>query len=207
MVRLGAMWKRKILLILMAYASSAIPSLAGSGKPIWAKAATDLHPGCDRVPPTPQLISSPDGRVRVEVLCRAHGRDEDPSLYLRITLPGGMSHEIGLDKGSDELLWAPDSKAFFVDGGETAISGFFVSVYRIENDGVTKLDVTGAAQRDMVRSFPPCNAYNRDGTTLCKTIEDNPEYNMSGISWVNDSSALVVMAEDTIQVEWATLRV
>jgi hypothetical protein len=194
MVRLGVMWKRNILLILVAYAFSAIPSVAASGKPIWAKAATNLHPGCDRVPPTPQLIFSPDGKVRVEVLCRAHGTDEDPSLYLRITLPGDRSHEIGLEKGSNELLWAPDSKAFFVNGGDTAISGFFVSVYRIENDAVTKLDVTGAAQRDMVTSFPPCNAYNRDGT-LCKTIEHNPEYNMSGISWMNDSSALVVMAE------------
>jgi hypothetical protein len=43
-------------------------------------------------------------------------------------------------------------------------------------------------------SFPPCKAYYHD-QNLCKKIAANPEYNMTGISWLNGSSAVVVMAE------------
>jgi hypothetical protein len=46
----------------------------------------------------------------------------------------------------------------------------------------------------MVRTFPRCKAFNRDETT-CKAIEAQPEFNMSGLAWVEQSSAIIVMAE------------
>lgn len=92
------------------------------------------------------------------------------------------------------MLWSPDSRAFLVDGGLSAYSGFFVSVYRIDAGNVTKLKVTDAAQKDMVRTFPPCKAYNRDPLT-CKRTEANPGYNMSGMGWARGSATVIVMAE------------
>jgi hypothetical protein len=46
----------------------------------------------------------------------------------------------------------------------------------------------------MVKAFPPCKASQLD-LEECRELEKNPGYNMSGIDWSNDSSALVVMAE------------
>lgn len=188
------MCKQSLLLRLTAFALFAFSLRATAEEPIWAKEAVALAPDCNHVPTTPQLIPSPDRKAWVEVRCHPRKDDEDPTLYLRIVRPSGKSQDIGLDEGAHELLWALDSKAFFVNGGENAYSGFFVSVYRIENDEVRKLNVTGVAQRDMVTSFPPCKASNRD-EALCKRIEKNPEYNMSGLGWADASSAIVVMAE------------
>jgi len=46
----------------------------------------------------------------------------------------------------------------------------------------------------MVASFPPCKAKYRDART-CQQIEANPQFNMSGIAWVNGHFAILVVAE------------
>ena len=46
----------------------------------------------------------------------------------------------------------------------------------------------------MVASFPPCKAQNLDRTE-CMRIEDNPEFNMSGVAWSRGSSVIDVLAE------------
>jgi hypothetical protein len=131
--------------------------------------------------------------MRIEVQCRTN-KDGDPAPYITVVLVDGISREVGLDEGAHEILWAPDSRAFFINGGESAYAGFFVSLYRIENNQVRKLKISAAAQRDMVASFPPCKASNRD-VTLCTKIAHDPEFNMSGLAWVDRSSAVIVMAE------------
>jgi hypothetical protein len=92
-------------------------------------------------------------------------------------------------------LWAPNSRAFLVDGATTAYAGFFVTVYRFTSQGsLEKLAVTSATQRNMVVTFSPCKAFNRDESD-CRRIAADPEYNMSGVAWADDSSAIYVFAE------------
>jgi len=99
--------------------------------------------------------------------------------------------------GSDDLLWSPNSKAFFInaDCGE-AISGFVVSVHLVDSENVeVGLDLTQEAWHDMVKSFPPCKAVNHDPNE-CKLMQtDHEYYNMSGIDWLEDSSGIVVISE------------
>ncbi len=160
-------------------------------KPIWARQATVLDLGCTS---HPQTITSPDHQSSAKVVCTNH-KGSDPTLALRISTPNGNRYEMPLDEGAHELLWAPNSESFFVDGGETAYAGFFASVYQIEHPtGVRKVTVTSTAQKDMVSSFPPCKAYNRDEVT-CAQIAKHPEYNMSALAWTDDSLAIYVFAE------------
>jgi hypothetical protein len=96
---------------------------------------------------------------------------------------------------SDDVLWSPDSKAFFVNGSHAGASeGYFVYVFRLEDPELRPIEVTRQAQRDMVRSFPPCKAAYLDKKT-CESLEADPRYNMSGLDWVNGSAAIVVLAE------------
>jgi len=160
-------------------------------KPIWAKQATVLDLSCS---PHPQSIASPNRQSSVEIVCSKHEGD-DPTYSLSILTSGNHRYESPLEDGAHELLWAPNSNAFFVNGVKTAYSDFFVSLYRLEpSTGVRKETITDAAQRDMVNSFPPCKAYNRDEET-CARIVKHPEYNMSGLAWTEDSSAINVIAE------------
>lgn len=119
---------------------------------------------------------------------------ETLSISLRVK-GSGAQHDLPLDGGAHELLWAPNSKAFFVDGGTSAYAGFFISAYQLNSKGSPqKLGITNAAQKDMVATFPPCKALNHDEDG-CKRIAAEPEYNMSGIAWTNDSSAVDIFAE------------
>ncbi len=159
-------------------------------KPIWAKAAVPLG-SClgagNRIP-------SPDGKAVVQMQCHAPKGDNDPIPYLRVRVAAGAWHDIELDEGAHELLWSPDSKAFLINGGTSAYAGFFVSVYLVSDAGVQKTAVTKTVQIDMVKTFPPCKAFNRDEAT-CHEIARDPEFNVSGLAWVNGSAAIVVMAE------------
>ncbi|MGB9236099.1 MAG: hypothetical protein WCC04_16950 [Terriglobales bacterium] len=125
--------------------------------------------------------------------------------YLRITTPDHLTRETDLPYGFQDidLLWSPDSKAFFVNGGSGGGHwGFWIYVYLLSDPKLELIDITKEAQIDMVKSFPPCRAAYLDKDT-CKAMEstleieaDNPEgYNMTGIDWVRGSSAVVVMAE------------
>lgn len=166
-------------------------------KPIWAANATALNLSCY---PGKSGIQSPDHRSSVEVICHERkgavgGKPVTYETYsLRILAADGRRYKAPLREGAHELLWAPNSRLFFVDGSENSYAGFFVDVYQVEASGVRKLTITGPAQRDMVRSFPPCKAWNRDGAT-CASIASDPEFNMSGLAWANDSSAILVFAE------------
>jgi hypothetical protein len=170
-------------------------------KSIWAKSATPIAE-CGSGTSAGQHFTAPDGTVDAQLRCHPAVRGGDPRPYLRLTLSRGRSQDVDLQSAalSDEyrrpreLLWSPDSRAFFINGGESAYSGFFVDVYRIDGDRVRKVNVTSRAQRDMVAMFPPCRA---EGVTKtdCVRMANNPEFNMSGLAWVGASTAVVVMAE------------
>ena len=164
--------------------------MLGSGRPTWAKHATPLDLSCSR---PAQRIESPDRRLSIEVMCRPR-KDEDPAYWLRIHQDARRTFNVPLQQRTQELLWAPDSKAFLVNGSQAGYWGFFVTVYELAPNGPRKHVITDLAQRDMVASFPPCSAANRD-ETACARIAKNPEYNMSGVGWGTDSRSVLVFAE------------
>jgi hypothetical protein len=175
-------------------------------KPTWAKKATAFESECREKKDWPRCkplhIPSPDGQSSVEVLYQQPFKDDaeigDVKVaYLRVTLPDGHTRGASLPDGFQpvDLLWSPDSKAFFVNGGNGGgYWGFWVYVFRLDDPELEAINVTQEAQKDMVRLFPPCKAKFLDRET-CQAIEREPDNNMSGIDWVADSSAIVVMAE------------
>ena len=165
------------------------PSLAFAGKPNWIRHATGFPGQCQSSCPTVR-IPAPDKTTAVEVLY------QDGGAYLRLTQSGKPAREIHdvFASPHNDLLWSPDSKAFFVDAGEGMTSPAFVQVYLLADEPLRAIDVTHLAEQDMVQTFPPCKALFLDPTT-CGKIEREPDYNMTAITWLKDSSSLVVLAQ------------
>ena len=177
--------------LVLAFFGLCISLSAWSQQPTWAKKAAGFAPECNVQKSgacQPINVPSPNGKSRIEV--RYRKVEGVLSAYLRVIGPDGRVRIAHLVDGSSEILWSPDSKAFFVNGTIGATSGHFVRVYRL--DSLKPLDPTGRAQRAMIRSFPPCKA--KYALDTCKDVEKDPGYNMSGIDWASGSS-LVVIAE------------
>jgi hypothetical protein len=166
-----------------------VPSFAWAGKPNWAKKGVGFSGDC-KSDCRPQRIIAPDKKSVIEVLYH------DGAAYLRVSAPDQPPREIhdAFNSPRNDLLWAPDSKAFFVDGGAGMTSPAYVQVYLVEDAQLRPLDVTQQAEQDMVKSFPPCKALYLD-QAACRKMETRPGYNLTAIDWADDSSALVVMAE------------
>src|SRR5579871_720045 len=79
-------------------------------------------------------------------------------------------------------------------GSENAYAGDAFVVVNLHDPNPEAREIAGAAQRDMVERFPPCKAANRD-EGVCRRLEREPDFNMSGITWTRDSHAVIVMAE------------
>lgn len=165
-------------------------AFAAADKPTWARKGTGFAGVCRSGSCRSLRIVAPDKTSVVEVLY------QDGNAYLRVTGPDKQVREIRdvSSSPSNDLLWARDSKAFFVDGSEGMTSPGFVQVYLLDDTQLRPLDVTRQAEQDMVKTYPPCKAVYLDPAT-CRKIEQNPNYNLTAIDWVDDSSALVVMAQ------------
>jgi hypothetical protein len=148
----------------------------------------------------PIRIPSPDKRLAVEVKYQKLEIEkgyEILSAYFLLRGENGTTREGVFPAGFQDidLLWSPDSKGFFVNGGNGGgYWGFWVYVYRIDDPKLEPLDIAGQAQLDMVRTFPPCKASGID-RKICLELEKAPDSNMTGIDWAGGSSTLVVMAE------------
>ena len=178
----------KVRLVSCALFLLLLPSAAFAGKPHWVRRATgfagDCKSGCQ-----PVTVTAPDKKAAVEVLYQ-------DGAYLRVTQPGQPAREIHdlFSSPHNDLLWAPDSKAFFVDAGEGMTSPSFVQVYLLDDPQLRPVDITHLVEQDMIKSFPPCQALFLDQST-CRKIEAHPDYNMTAITWLQDSSAIVVLAQ------------
>jgi hypothetical protein len=160
-------------------------------KPIWSRAASVLDKSCGA---KSEKLLSPDRHSAIDIRCTLH-KGDDPIYSLRIRTGTKGVFELPLPDGAHEIVWSPDSQSFFANGGESAYAAFFVKVYTVnEQTGVHELNITSLAQRDMLVTFPPCKAWNRDHD-LCKQTEHNPEFNMSALGWTPDSKAIFVFAE------------
>jgi hypothetical protein len=172
------------------------PIALNAGAPIWAKGAVSFGTFCDakdRKLCKSVRVPSPDGKNVIEIRYRAA---KDTRLaYLHVTQSNGATHDVEAPGDTtDEILWAPDSRAFFVNGGENAYSGFFVQVYRLGESQPRIVKVTRQAQADMVKMFPPCKAAKHD-EVICKRTEKDPEFNISGVGWSNGSTSIRLFAE------------
>jgi len=195
----------RLRLVILVTLLLTVPALLAE-KPTWAKKATAFENKCrdrkDGAKCVPLRIPSRDGRSSVEVLYRQPYKDDDAIqdvkvAYLKVASPDGRIRETTLPFGfqSVDLLWSPDSKSFFVNGGKGGgFWGFWVYVYQISDPKLDPIDVTRDAQRDMVKTYPPCRATGLD-EVQCKDLENNPDSNMSGIDWLPDSTTIIVMAE------------
>lgn len=187
----------------------------GAEQPLVSKKATAFRVRCfegEQDHCTRHRIPSPDGRFAIQVRYRL-----DPSgLHAHTTLitPGADPQDLFLEYLNEgagpsvEVLWAPDSRAFFVNYNKgSAISGHYLAIYRLDDRGnlidESFLDVTDQAQQDMLVSFPPCKA--ADLTSLeCHEMQSDPDrkFNMRGVDWIRGSSAIVVMAEVPCSSRW-----
>jgi hypothetical protein len=211
------------LVLVAVLASFALASSAFATEPTWAKKGVAFPEQCTGYGSfkfedcKPIRIPSPDRRSSVEVSYRRVDlttNDHILQAFLRVTTPAKGTREAALPEGFQkiDLLWSPNSKAFFVNGGNGgAYWGFWAYVY-FADDPANPRDITKDAQRDMLKEFPRCKAafpngvdptgcmkisQPTDAETCMETEADpkyDPEYNMTGIDWVN-SSTVLVMAE------------
>jgi hypothetical protein len=177
-------------LCLLAGMSAVVPKASASDGATWAKRATPFNLSC---PSRDQLIWSPDRQRSIELLCIKHG-EGDPTYSLRLIDKNGGSSTLPLRDGAKELLWSPDSNAFFINGSESAYAGFFVIAYQITSGTPHEHVITVQAEKDMVDAFPPCKAANRDETACISEARD-PQWNMSGVGWSSDSKSIFVFGE------------
>ncbi len=189
-------------------------------QPMWAKKATAFPAWCfsDKTEGCKALrILAPDGKSSVEVSYRKDfGSSADNwslQAHLRVTIPGASAREADLPEDfpesgyiSVELLWSPDSRAFFLNGSNAGV--WDVMYLYLADDPTQPRNVTDEAQRDMLKNFPPCKAAfpSADDAGGCKETSRgqvpgceadpkySPDYNMVGIDWVN-ASTILVMAE------------
>jgi len=171
-----------------------------ANKPIWSKSATSFRFGCDedeRKECKPLKIFSPDRKSFVQISYVPNPRD--PSLE-RVTLTVvregkllGSADPPGTVE--DEILWAPDSKAFFINGNNNANTDYHLIVYRLEKAGVTVFKPATDALQDMVHSFPPCRAKNAMDNCKARASDPGGYIGIAGLDWIEGSSAVVVMAE------------
>ena len=165
---------------------------------IWARGAVALPARCEESKDL-LAVEAPSRAARVEVRCAGLSARRD-RIVLRITAlhSDTLDIPIGVDPSPywrpQEVLWAPNSSAFLVNGSENAYAGNAFIVHRLNSQGLIGVALTAAAQSDMVKTFPPCKAsyLNRSD---CQRIALDPQFNISAIAWTRDSNAVIVVAE------------
>lgn len=87
-----------------------------------------------------------------------------------------------------EVLWAPDSKAFFVSYSEGGLVGFYrTEVYYVEENGLRRTE--------------PTNQVEDEASSWMKRFKCDPREdfreppNLVGISWLGDSTRLLLAAQ------------
>lgn len=176
-----------------------LPQGSQTNSAIWAKKGTSFPVGCadDFSTCRPLTISSPDGKNAVEVTYdTAPDYPKTVTVSLKIATyekcVGMVSALTGVD---DEITWSPDSRCFFINSNYNDYADKIVSVHCLDEPKFGPGHITQQAERDMVRSFPPCRAtYTLDN---CAQMAADPDSYLGvvGLDWINGSSEIVVMAE------------
>jgi len=176
---------------------------ATPNQPIWSKNAVSFPVVCySNSRPArqkvckPFKIISPDGNSYVQVEYKRNPGNEDSLVDLSVVSGGKALGAVGMPGFvEDEVLWSPDSKAFFINGNNNANTDYHVYVYLLRDSGLTIVDPLHHALKDMIRTFPACRALNP--YEHCEDVVEHPSdwVGVAGIDWVNGSSSIVVMLE------------
>ena len=190
------MWARRVgaLCAVAGISLLAVGAVAALGER-WSTAGIALPGDCQESTQV-QLVRAPDDRTSVEVRCAGLSPNREV-LTFRILTSAGAQVDSQIEVKSwrpQEIVWAPDSSAFVVNGSESAYAGNEFILYRFLNGRAVETRLTAAAQRDMALAFPPCRASGLREPD-CQAIAGNPQFNMSVIAWAVDASAVVVFAE------------
>ncbi len=178
-------------------ATSLLAAVPRPNAPVWSKKAISFRVTCagDLAPCKTLVIPSPNHRSAVTVWYSSTVDAPDIAVAsLRVVTDGteiGTVNPVG--SIDSELTWAPDSKAFFVNGNNNGYDDYHVAVHVLSEPGLGPNFITEQVEQDMVRSFPPCKA--ADAPEDCAEVASDPDYPSAGIDWLRDSSTLVVMAE------------
>lgn len=186
-------------------ASSAAPA---PNAPIWSKNGTSFLFDCPVSKSCPPLrIVSPDGKSAVKVTYPETTAYPD-DLYIVSLKVSTLGKSVGslspLDEAVDEeIVWSPDSKCFFRNSSYNGYMEEIVDVHCLNDPNFGPGHITQQAERDMVRSFPPCKAAYLTNTQ-CAQMEADPASYLSvvGLDWINGSSEIVVMVEVPCDSLW-----
>jgi len=176
-----------------------VPNPPPNQEAIWAKKGVVFRAGCynSREQCSPLQITSPDGGKFVQVSYRTDPVDSGIRMAsLVVSASGRKLGRIDLvGTVEDEILWSPDSRAFFINGNNNADADDHVALYRLDETELRRSNVTKQVETDMTRSFPLCRATN--AMEDCEWLTKHPgQYiGVVALDWVGGSSGVVLMAE------------
>jgi hypothetical protein len=133
---------------------------------------------------SPVVVVSPDHRSRVTARLLEHGcKDDDECVVLNVSGAfGDLRLDIGPGVGS-ELLWAPDSKAFFFTTSDSGRNGFYRLFVVDSFDGkIQRREITNRIYEEFGHPF------------RCDSGLQEPP-NVGGIGWVGRTHHIWVAAE------------
>jgi hypothetical protein len=155
----------------------------------WSAGASYLWPGPTVLADYPEggrnlSVLSPDGKLMIAVV--------NTELNVRRTADGrSLTKEpIGVSSLA-EVLWAPDSSAFFLTESEGGWVGqWLLTIYRITHDGLMLFEPSKPAIADFRRRV-------KNGSTRYPDFCPEGEPNVPGVAWLDGSKRLLLV------VEWA----
>jgi hypothetical protein len=179
-----------------------LPWASNGGESTWSRKGVDFRAYCGDPPfkeCKPLTVPSPDGKSAVKVIYSVSADNPDiDSAELRVVSRGKVLGEVRVVAISEnEIVWSPDSKAFFINGNNNGYGWNTFAVHRLNDPELGPGNISADAEEDVARSFPPCQA--KAPPDDCAGLADDPEdwVGIVAIDWVGDSSRLVVMAEVT----------
>ena len=150
-------------------------------EPVWAKKAASFPEECwldETSLCQPVRIPSPNGQSSIEVRYRKKIIEEVEILqaYFLVTTPLKGVRKAAIPEGYKhvDLLWSPDSKAFFINGGNGgSYWGDWIYVYLLSDEHLRRHNITHQAQHDMAKDISclqsclsPARRLQKRGTTL-----------------------------------------
>lgn len=172
-----------------------LPWMSGGahGNGLWSKEAITFEKVCyEDLQPMPRIRR---GTAEVSLTCR-NASPEDAQILVNYRAPGvNLSAELLGDDDAwrpQELLWAPDGRAFAISGSGNAYAGFDLIVIRIEGARLIRSHPVLPARRLMIGHLATCWPEVRAAHEYISPELD--VINMSAIAW-KDASTLAVFAE------------
>jgi hypothetical protein len=178
--------------------ASLLSAAPRANAPIWSKKGVSFRVACvDSFEDCKTLVIQAPNR-RNSVIVWYSSTVDDPNIAtatLRVVTDGKEIGAVGpVGMVDSELTWAPDSKAFFVNGNSNGYDDYHVAVHVLSEPYLGPGSFTSEVEEDMVRTFPPCKAAYAPQD--CAEIASDPSFIPSAaVGWSGDSSAIAVMAQ------------